>query len=306
MSSTANIIAVTGGSGFIGGNLCRYLLARGFRVRVLVRNLRGAERLRHRGAELVEGGLDDRAALSRLVADSDAVIHCAGAVRGRTLEDFTPANVEGVKNLLAALGQRNNRSRLLLFSSLAARQPAISPYAASKEMGERLVLGSDATTDITVFRPPAVYGPGDKELLPLFRLMAKGLAVIPGKPDNRVSLIYIDDLVEAVAAWLRLQKPQRQIFTLSDPVEGGYSWTEIIDIASRVFRRRIKLLPAPAPLLNTLANINLAVSGVLKYAPMLTPQKLRELRHPDWCCDYLQFSHTTGWQPAYPSRKGWP
>ena len=304
LKQTGNIVAVTGGTGFIGESLCRSLLARGYRVRVLARNPRRAENLRSRGAELVQGSLDDGAALLRLLANSDAVIHCAGTVRGRTLADFTPANVEGIRNLLAALGQHDNHSRLLVLSSLAARQPELSPYAASKQMGEQLILESAAAIDVTVLRPPAVYGPGDKELLPLFRLMAGGLALMPGKPNDRVSLIYIDDLVEAVGAWLSLKKPPQQIFTLSDPATAGYSWAEIVGIASRVLKRKIRLLRTPAPAMNALASLNLTVSGLMGYAPMFTPSKLRELRHPDWSCDCLEFSRATGWHPQIPFEIG--
>ncbi len=72
-------------------------------------------------------------------------------------------------------------------------------YSSSKRRGEAVLQSTSVPW--TVFRPPAVYGPGDKELLPLFRLMMQGVAVVPGHA-GRTSLIYVTDLVRAMIAWL--------------------------------------------------------------------------------------------------------
>ena len=296
-------VAITGGTGFIGRRLCLHLRREGYPVRTLVRTPQRAAALLGNGIELVSGDLSSPAALARLVAGCSAVIHCAGAVRGRHYEDFAATNVAGTANLLEALRARPE-TRLLALSSLAAREPDLSPYAASKRAGEQVLVERGAGIPWTVLRPPAVYGPGDRELLPLFRLMARGLAPIPGQLRARVSLLYVDDLVAAAAAWLQADSPPAGIFTLSDGADAGYSWQQILAIASAVFGRRVRRLPLPPMALDAVARVNWLGATVLGYAPMLTPAKLRELRHPDWVCGWRELAAALSWQPRVALAEG--
>jgi nucleoside-diphosphate-sugar epimerase len=293
----APLVAITGATGFIGSNLCLRLRASGFRVRALVRSPGQAQSLVHAGVDIVPGDLAAPLALGQLLAGSAAVIHCAGSVRGRTLADFEPANVLGSKYLIQAIQDAKVRPRLLALSSLAAREPQLSPYAASKFAGEQVVTASGDAIAWTILRPPAVYGPGDRELLPLFRLMARGIAPLPGRTTDRVSVLYIDDLATAVLRWLATDSPPRRVFTLSDPTDAGYSWSDIVGIASAVCGRRVRSLRAPSVVLNGIAGVNWAAAALLRYAPMLTPGKVRELRHADWTCDWRELGTAIDWQP---------
>ena len=297
------LIAVTGGTGFIGRHLCRHLAALGYRVRVLARSPRKARAAAQTGVEWLIGGLDDPAALSALVKDCRAVIHCAGAVRGRRLADFLPANVGSVDNLLAALQRENPGAKLLFMSSLAASEPALSHYANSKFLGEKAALENRFGIAVSVFRPTAVYGPGDRELLPLLRLMQRGLALAPGRPEDRVSVIFVEDLVRAVAAWLEMDSAPRDTYALADAA-AGYSWRELAGIAAETLGRPVRVVPVPGYLLSGLAGANVAMAGAFRYAPMLTPGKVRELRHPDWHCESAPFTRISGWQPRISFAEG--
>lgn len=296
-------IAITGATGFIGRRLALDLHRSGHRVRALVRNPRRAAGLLDRDVELVAGDLASPSALARLVAGCDAVIHCAGTVRGRGYGDFAPANVAGVEQVLAAL-RAQPETRLLALSSLAAREPGLSPYAASKRAGEQVLLAHGEQIPWTILRPPAVYGPGDRELLPLFRLMALGLAPVPGRLCDRVSLLYVEDLIAAVVTWVRAAAPPKGIFTLGDPSEAGYSWAEIIAVASQVCGRRVRPLPVPRMALDVAARVNWWSAAALGYAPMLTPAKVRELRHPDWVCSWRELAAALDWQPRVALAEG--
>ena len=66
---------------------------------------------------------------------------------------------------------------------------------------ERLLDGAAAPRSL-VLRPPAVYGPGDTEIAPLFAAMRRGVAVTPGRTNARFSMLHVQDLAEAVCAWV--------------------------------------------------------------------------------------------------------
>ena len=265
--------------------LVAHLVAAGWPVRALVRP-RSAHKLPALpGLEIVTGSLENSESLSRLLQDAAAVVHCAGAVRGVTAADFTAVNVDGVKQLVQAALSLSPRPRFLSLSSLAARAPQLSHYASSKRQGEHALASMAEDMEWVALRPPAVYGPGDKELLPLFQWMGRGIAPVLGEADARVSLLYVEDLCAAVLRWLDSGQCQSGVYELNDTQTGGYSWDEIIANVSALRARRIIRLPLPAPLLKSLAAMNVTTARLIGYAPMLTPGKVRELRHPDWVAD---------------------
>ena len=136
------------------------------------------------------------------MADCAAVIHGAGAVRGNSQADFDRVNVAGTAALLGAISAQTRPPLLLLLSSIVAREPQLSWYAHSKWEGEQMLLQL-RDLDRVILRPPAVYGPGDKEMLPIFQWMHRGIALVPGSPEARTSLIHVSDLVDAIIACLR-------------------------------------------------------------------------------------------------------
>jgi nucleoside-diphosphate-sugar epimerase len=300
----SRIIAVTGATGFIGGMLVAHLVAAGWPVRALVRP-RSAHKLPALpGLEIVTGSLENSESLSRLLQDAAAVVHCAGAVRGVTAADFTAVNVDGVKQLVQAALSQSPRPRFLSLSSLAARAPQLSHYASSKRQGEHALASMAEDMEWVALRPPAVYGPGDKELLPLFQWMGRGIAPVLGEADARVSLLYVEDLCAAVLRWLDSGQCQSGVYELNDTRTGGYSWDEIIANVSALRARRIIRLPLPALLLKTLAAMNVTTARLIGYAPMLTPGKVRELRHPDWVADNAALTAAIGWQPGFSLQEG--
>ena len=298
----AGVVALTGATGFIGGRLARRLCSAGWQVRVLVRPATNTASLAGLGVQQLKGDLKDQESLQRLVADTYAVIHCAGAVRGVTPAQFNRINVEGVARLArVAVSQR---PRFLLLSSLAAREPGLSPYAASKQQGEQALVAEAGEMPWVALRPPAVYGPGDRELLPLFQWMGRGIAPVLGSVGARFSLLYVDDLAAAVLQWLHQPQGVSGIFELHDGHAGGYSWDEVVAIASVLRARRIRRVPVPAFLLRLLAGLSVSISRLGGYAPMLTPGKVRELRHPDWVCDNVAISRALGWTPQVELAEG--
>ena len=296
------VVALTGATGFIGGRLARRLCSAGWQVRVLVRPAADTASLTGLGVQQLTGELEDQESLQRLVADTYAVIHCAGAVRGVTPAQFNRINVDGVARLARAAASQ--QPRFLLLSSLAAREPGLSSYAASKQQGEQALAAAAGKMPWIALRPPAVYGPGDKELLPLFQWMRWGIAPVLGSAGGRFSLLYVDDLAAAVLLWLQPPQDLSGIFELHDGHAGGYSWDEVVAIAVALRASPIRRVPVPASLLRLVAGLNVLLSRLGGYAPMLTPGKVRELRHHDWVCDNVAISRALGWMPQVELAEG--
>jgi nucleoside-diphosphate-sugar epimerase len=292
------VIALTGATGFIGSVIARKLVQEGWCVRALIRPPSSSARLAGTTVQWVQGTFEDLDSLERLVGDADVVVHCAGAVRGITEADFYQANVEAVARLAHLASSRNPAPRFLLISSLAAREPNLSPYAASKRMGEiALTKVSDRLT-WTALRPPAVYGPGDREMLPLLRLMLRGIAPVVGGNDARFSMLYVGDLADAVVKWLASDSRENRVFELDDGHPGGYSWCEIVETVERLRGKGVVRVRVPGPVLNLAARLNTMAASVIGYSPMFTPGKVRELRHSDWVCDNSMFCRVANWVPT--------
>ncbi len=305
-------VALTGATGFIGRTLVRVLHEAGWSVRILVRSSLKGQALAGYVHEQVSGSLSHQDSLRRLTAGVYAVVHCAGAVRGVTQAQFDAVNVDGTANVLKASAEQDVRPRILLMSSLAAREPGLSPYSASKFKGENILRENAGDIPWAALRPPAVYGPGDQELLPLFRAMARGVAPVLGTRESRFSMIHVEDLAMAVLQWLNQESSVSGVFEVHDGKAGGYSWADVIDIVEALCNRRVVPVTVPASVLMVPAAVNWLIGVCLPYAPMFTPGKLRELKHRDWVCDNTAFTLSTGWKPSIPldlglrRLPGWP
>ena len=215
------MIAVTGATGFIGRHLVARLAASGQKVRVIVRP--GSRRTPPPEARDTRFVALADPRLADAFEDIDIVVHLAGCVRARAVDEFTRSNVEGTRAV--ALGAAANRARLIYVSSLAAAGPApptaprdesdrpapITPYGLSKLDGERALLEID---DLrwTILRPGVVYGPQDASVLALFRMADRGLLPLVGRPDAAYTFIHIDDMIRTLEAAIARPNEGRVIF----------------------------------------------------------------------------------------------
>jgi nucleoside-diphosphate-sugar epimerase len=291
----SGIIAVTGATGFIGKNLLPALEVAGFTVRALTRRERNP---RHPGVTWVRGDLASPESLTQLVDGAQAVVHLAGAVRGSSQGDFEEINVEGAARLAEAVRDAGVAERVLVVSTLAAREPELSWYSGSKRRGEERVRERlEGGPSVAVFRPTAVYGPGDREMRAVFRAMRLGLFPMLGGASARVSLIHVEDLVDAIVLWASSAEPLEGTYELHDGTPGGYTWPRIARTTGEVWGRRVRRIPVPSGAVSVLSALNLVVARVIRRAPMLTPGKVRELCHPDWRCDNTALTAALAWKP---------
>jgi uncharacterized protein YbjT (DUF2867 family) len=285
------ILAITGGTGFVGGALIGRALAAGHRVRALARR----PQPEREGVTWVAGALDDPAALDRLVTGADAIVHVAGVVNAPDRAGFVAGNIDGTAAILAA-ATRAGGLPFVHVSSLAAREPDLSVYGWSKAEAERLVGSSGLPWSIV--RPPGIYGPGDLDQLDLFRVARWGLAFLP--PPGRLSVIHVDDLARLLLA-LATGTPSRMIHEADDG-SGGMTHADFYATGiGAAVGRRVLPLPLPRALLSLAARIDRWRRGP---NAKLTADRVAYFCHPDWTIDPARRPPPALWMPQVETRAG--
>jgi len=296
-------LAVTGGSGFIGQRLIERCGQDGIAVRALMRNRPVQAKGDH--LTVIQGQLGDDAAIGALIDGVDAVVHLAGLIKARTRQAFFTANADGVQHLATLIAQKPLPPKLVFVSSLAAREPTLSSYAASKHAGEQALAAHDKLP-WTILRPPAVYGPGDRETLSFFKGIKRGVGAMLGNDQARFSLLHVDDLVDLIMTVLHPTIADRQTFEPDDGQDGGHGWQGMITAAEQAFGKSVLRFRVPAALLRLIGHANAGLRVFPGYTPMLTPEKVRELTHPDWVANRHEIQVATGWNPRIPVNRGFP
>jgi nucleoside-diphosphate-sugar epimerase len=296
-------VAVTGATGFIGPHIVARLRADGWRIRILTRRTSLDPALAGPEVDAVPGALEDRDSLVRLIEGADAVVHVAGLIKARSRAAFFRANAESVGHLATIAASAPRPPRFILMSSLAAREPQLSAYGASKLAGEQALIAAGDTLRWTILRPPAVYGPGDRATLSFFRCMARGFGPVLGSADARISLIHARDLADAAGVLLADDRGAGLVAEIDDG-HGGYRWREMVEVAARAFGRPARVLPIPKAIPYGVGWINLLLARLPGYTPMLTPGKVREIYHRDWACDSTPIMTQTSWRPRMPLGEG--
>lgn len=286
-----SVFAVTGGTGFVGSRLIDLAVEAGHQVRALTRRDQPARD----GVTWIRGDLDAMAALTELCTGADAVIHVAGVVNAPDREGFAHGNITGTANMLAATKAAGVR-RYVHVSSLASREPALSAYGRSK--GEADTLVRDSGLDWTIVRPPAIYGPGDLEMLELFRVARFGLALLP--PGGRISVIEVGDLGRLLLALAATDRCPGEIDP-DDGRAGGWTHPEFARAIGRAVGRRVLALSLPRAVLMAGARIDRLVRG---RKAKLTPDRVSYFCHPDWVANPAHRAPANLWSPQVETPEG--
>lgn len=269
---TKPVLAMTGATGFVGGATLRRAVEQGWHVRALTRRPQPARD----GVTWIAGALDRTDALAELAAGSDIVMHIAGVVNVPTRAAFEVGNATATSNVVEA-ARGAGVTRFVHVSSLAAREPELSNYGWSKARAETIVKASGL--DWTIVRPPAVFGPGDTEMLDIFRMARRGIALLP--PQGRMSAIYVDELARLLVALAADRHASvGQVYEPDDGKPGGWSHRSFARAVGRaVGRSHVSTLTIPATLLKAGGRIDKLVR---RSRAKLTPDRARYIAHPDW------------------------
>jgi nucleoside-diphosphate-sugar epimerase len=297
--------AVSGATGFIGRRLALSLRERGHGVACLARAPERARDLQAAGCEIVDGDLSSDAALERLARDKDALFHTAGVICARTTAEFFEVNRDGAARAARA-ARKAGTGRFIHVSSLAVSGPAapgrpvvdasganpVGPYGRSKHEGEQAIRA--AGVPHSILRPSAVYGPGDRQFLRLFRMARWGVLPLLGNGRQELSLVHVDDLVCALLAVAESDAALDRTYHVAHP--DVVTQPELLDAIARRLGRRARAIRVPT----LAARAAFAVSGRIAQsfgrATLLHSDRATELLAPAWTCSSAALSADVGWR----------
>ncbi|MEP6784707.1 MAG: NAD(P)H-binding protein [Sphingomonadales bacterium] len=284
------IVALTGATGFLGGHVLQCVLHAGHTVRALTRKPQPPRE----GVTWVPGSLDDEASLLDLCKGAAAMIHVAGIVNGDAAA-FDTGNRVGTMEMLYA-AEASRIERFVHVSSLAAREPQLSLYGASKKAAEDAVVTS--MLDWRIVRPPAIYGPGDTDNLELFRFAKRG--VIPLPPKGRMSVIHAEDLAQLIVAMVEGDAPEN-IYEADDGMPGGWTHKAFADAIGSAVGRRVVTVSLPS----ALVRVGASIDGLLRgKKAKLTPDRAAYFCHADWTIDPAKRPPNEVWTPRIATAAG--
>lgn len=284
-------LAVTGGTGFIGQHLLSTALAAGYDVRALTRGWKPPED----EIAWVDGALDRSDSLVKLASGADAIIHIAGLISGSKAA-FETVNVGGTAAMIDAARKAGVR-RFIHISSLAAREPMLSSYGWSKSRSERLVAASGL--EWTIIRPPAVYGPGDRETLELFKMARRGLVALP--PKGSFSVIHVEDLCRLILAVIDEPDTVSEIYEPDDGRENGWQHRHFARTLSRILGKRAATLSLPRFVLHAASRLDRVLR---RSKAKLTPDRVNYFCHTDWVVSPDRRPPPALWRPEVRTSTG--
>jgi dihydroflavonol-4-reductase len=300
-------VVLTGASGFLGGWIARLCREAGYPVSALVR--RPDVRLPAAGVQLRLVNFSDVRQLASALSDAEVLIHCAGGGQVLNTADFYTQNLETTATLLAGVRLSGaSLQQFILISSLAAHGPArrgcpaheespdqpVSHYGRSKWMAEGLALRYQHHFPITILRPPALYGPGDRKLLTLFRQVQRGWVPVPVLNDQ-LSWLYGPDCAEAVLTCVRQPPvaPVRRYFLSGSEV---CMTAELVNLMANTLNCTARLFRVPLPVLAGAAYLSECVARLRQQPGLLTRDKYRDLCQAQWYCSSALIAQALGWQ----------
>jgi nucleoside-diphosphate-sugar epimerase len=303
-------LLVTGANGFIGRALCKKMLADGWQVRVAVRGATQMTALSSRVEGMQVGDIGPDTDWSKALNGVDAVVHLAARVHvmddsaSDSLVAFRWVNVKGTERLAQQAVAANVR-RFFFMSSVKANgeeraQPyterdmpmPLDPYGISKWEAEQKLhkVAKETGMELVVLRPPLVYGPGVKaNFLRLLKVVDRGIPLPFANVNNLRSLIYLENLLDALVACITHPKAAGQTFLVSDNMD--LSTPELIRLMVEAMGRKARLFSFPPRMLKIIGKITGRSSEIHRLIESL-------------CVDSSKIRTMLGWNPPYTPEEG--
>ncbi len=300
---------VTGASGFVGGNLVELLCSRGHEVTCASRNPLNAKKLHGMPVTLIS---NDDISNSLKNKHHDYVIHIGGATRGINWVQYLNANVEFTRHVLKA-SLTAQIKRFVFVSSQAAVGPSkslhepvdensvpnpITYYGKSKLLAERIVQNAAAQLPITIIRPSTVFGPGDYDVLPAFKMAKTGIIPVLNHGDSAITMVYVRDLTEGIYAAAQNPAAIGETFMMGN--EFPTFWKKFLFEIAKSFGKNPFGLPLPLGIMRLICEFGEIGGRVSGRANLMRREKFEEMKHRYWICSSQKAKTLLNWQAATP------
>lgn len=314
-------VFITGASGFVGSHLVESVKNLGWEVHAAVRKSSKTDDIKAYVDKFVYPDFGDVEALKAFFQQEqyDYIIHAAALTKSKSEAEMMRVNVGMTQNLLhAAFSEGIMLKRFVYVSSLAAIGPItydatedihedtayrpLTLYGRSKQKSESNIKERFADKPISVFRPTAVYGPREKDLFILFDTLNKGLDPYIGSNPQKLSFVYVKDLVDILIKGCVAEQGNLQFYNISDGQV--YSKYAMADIFRNTFKKKAFRLHIPYRVVSFVARISQLLYKNSSKTPVIYPERLGELTAENWSCDITKAKQKLGYQPQYNLEKG--
>lgn len=308
-------VLVTGGTGFLGSHLVDELLKKKISVRCFIRNPQKMKWLHGLPVEIVLGHCADKKSLDLAVAGVDCVIHAAGLVRAVDNDDLYITNVRGTRNLLeSVIGINPDIKRFIYISSQAASGPAsvekktendisnpVSHYGLSKLLGEAEVFRFRDRLPVTVLRPPAIYGPRDKDVFVFFKYAEKSFFPIANE-EKHFNISFVSDVVDGVIGAIESDRTKGRTYNIGD--DTVFSWQALAETLIKTLNSQAKIVRIPEGVFYLSALFFEILSKLTKKPALISFDKLNEIKQKDWLFSAEKAKNDFGYKAKISLEKG--
>lgn len=311
-------VLITGASGFVGYHLIEAALERGLEVYASVRSSSKIEHLKDLPIHFTYTNLSDENALQKEFEEKqyDYIVHAAGATKARNEVEYNYANAEITQKLgAAAIQAKLPLKKFVFISSLAALGPSfnsepideekhkpqpVTLYGKSKLLAEQYLEAMTSLPAI-VLRPTAVYGPRERDIFIVLKMIAGGFEPYIGKTDQQLSFVYVKDLARITVEAL-LSGVKGKAYNVSDGQ--SYNRYALADFTKTLLEKRTLKFHIPKGIVHVMALLQEFMGRITGVAPALNRNKLAELTAPNWACSIDSIRQDLLYTPQYDLRKG--
>lgn len=300
-------VVITGAAGFIACHLVRRVATAGAaEVTAVVRRSRVDDDLDFPNVRIVRRDLTDDHPLADLVRGVDVVYHLAGLTRAHTYSEFHAGNADATRRLADAVHETAPNAVFVLVSSQAAAGPArdrrsvheddppcpVTNYGRSKLAGEIALEESLPNDRWTIIRPPAVFGPRERDILAMFRCADSGFCPLIGLEKKFFSYIYVHDLIEALERVPRTPSLRGGVYFAAAPEAAATD--DFAAAIARAMGKNMRILRVPEWIVATIGAVNTFFARFMARPPLLTLERFREIRQDRWICDSSRLESAIG------------
>lgn len=311
-------ILITGATGFIGYHLIKAALADDLEVYANVRKSSNVDHLENLDVRYVELDFESIFLLKNNIEEYqyDYIIHAAAATKAENLKQYIHFNASYTRNLAVAATSASHKIKKFVFvSSLAALGPLhklnerlvdngpshpVTDYGKSKALAETY-LGNITDLPLIIFRPTAVYGPREREILLILKAIKRGFEVYIGQKEQALSFIYVSDLADVIIGSLK-SKFTKKTYNISDG--NIYGQSSFAKYAKAIMQKRTLKLKLPLHIVKSLSWALEKSYKLFKRTPTLNIDKINELTGLNWSCDIKNIKQDLGFVPRYQLEQG--